>query len=414
MAITIKQQPQAYTPAFSEQVFVALSNQTASANFIYTVKVTDMITGDVVTYPVAKRPDNYLVFDAQEFAQSYFDPDSDTVPHYIPMNEYGWKQCTGIRKIRVNIGETYGSTPAYIPGSNIDYIVWNGIILYKDFPSYDLDTYVFRRSTTNLAYLTRKMDDVTFPDRSSFLYVITTEAGDITELEIKTYNSAGSIIGSSSIANPSEALTTYSSKYLCIDVGHKGLSEISSGLVTGTFPIITDSVAYYTVSTVAETGGPPSETVDLVKTIRIGCEPRYPVYTVHFLSKSGAFETINFSKRNDIESQVTKTTMRRDPHRFNASAETYTYSPSTPQEYVLSILEKETLKLSTDFLTQDQADLFKQIIKSSYVFLDTGSEDDYLALRVSTSSLKPYIKNNEKLYQLVIDFELAHVNTAQT
>jgi hypothetical protein len=137
------------------------------------------------------------------------------------------------------------------------------------------------------------------------------------------------------------------------------------------------------------------------------------VYTVHFLNKPGCFETINFSKRADKESQVTKSTFRRDPRRFDASAETYTYSASTPQEYVLSIMEKETLKLSTNWLSEDQAAAYQYLNKSSFVYLDTGPDDDYLPLKVTTSTLRPYIKNNEKLYQLIIDFELAHINTAQ-
>lgn len=410
MAVTVSQQPEGYTPVYNEQVFVALSNQTAQPNFEYTVKVSDMITGVTKTFPVAKRPDDYLVWDAGEFARSYFDPDH----HYIPMNVYGWQQATGIRKIRVNIGETYGAgTPVYTAGSNIDYIVWNGCLNFKDFPNYDPDDFVYRSDTiTNLVYLTQRFNDVTYPGRSNYFYALTAEAGDILNIQIETFDSAGVLIDTSTIDNPYEALTAYASKYLCIDVGHKGLSNIDAGQVTGAYPIITDDVASYTVVVNCITGGPPAGNADTVRTYTVGCEPKFDVYTVHFLGMNGGFETINFSKRAEKENQVTKSTFRRDPHVFSAG--TYTYSSATPQEYVLAVMEKETLKLSTDWLSQDQADLYKQIIKSGYAYLDTGDDEDFLALKVVTSSLRPHIRQNEKLYQLVIDFELAYVNTAQT
>jgi len=56
MAITVTQHPDTtfsatpvYVPAYNPQVFSAISNQYASANFKYTVLVTDVITSQTIT-----------------------------------------------------------------------------------------------------------------------------------------------------------------------------------------------------------------------------------------------------------------------------------------------------------------------------------------------------------------------------
>ena len=149
MSVTVLSSPQAYTPSYNSQWFTCVSSQVAQPNFTYTVVVTDLITSTTQTYEIEQRPDTKVVFDASVFSRNF-------IQDFVPNNEYGWKICEdAVRKIRVNVGETYGSTPVYASGSNTDYIIWNGYVRYLDFPGYDYTDYVYANLTSNNKYLTQ-------------------------------------------------------------------------------------------------------------------------------------------------------------------------------------------------------------------------------------------------------------------
>ena len=393
MSVSVSQQPQAYTPGYSSQWFTALSTQIAQPNFFYTVICTDIISGDTQTYQLPQRPDGYCVFDAGPFAENL-------LTQYAPINVYGWKLATGIRKIRVNIGETYGSTPAYASGTNIDYIVWNAITDFKDFPGFTYTDFVFNNLTANEVYLTNLLNENTYEDRSNYFYALTSQVGDLLNIQIETYDSQGTTIGSSYIENPYEASTDYREKYLCIDIGHKGLKNIHFSLVTGIFPIITDAVASYRVFIGTE-----------IKLMAIACEPRYDVYTIHYLRKNGAFETINFSKRSDTSKDKTTTSYKKQPYVLTSGQ--YAYNAHDAVERVLSTLTTDKLKLNTDWLTEEEVELHADLMDAPIVYLDLGKDVDFLQLKVVTNSYKLNKRYNERMFSLSMDFEYTHQNARQ-
>jgi hypothetical protein len=137
MAVTVQSQPAIYVPSYNNQWFVATSTQVAQPNFKYRVVMTDLISGYTITEDYNPNPSNELEIDVSKFSEL-------NMLNYLPANQYGWKKCIGAsRKIRVNIGEYYGTTPAYYAGSNIDYIVWNGALELFDFSTYLVTDYVY-------------------------------------------------------------------------------------------------------------------------------------------------------------------------------------------------------------------------------------------------------------------------------
>ncbi len=405
MAVTNNQAPEDYTPGFSPQIFTASSNQTAQPNFTYTVVCTDLISGDTQTYPVPARPvDGDCIFDAKPFAETFLE-------NYIPINTYGWQLADGgVRKIRVNIGETYGTTPAYASGSNQDYIVWNGIVDWKEYPDYDPANYVYDAIVGDIPYLNTISEEDTYEDKSNYLYALTSQAGDILEIQIDTYNASGGLIASSAIPNPYEASSTYTDKYICIDVGHKGLTEIPSGLVTGTYPIMTDNVAYYTISDSAVVLG--VGTVTLKKTIYVKCEPKYDVYTVQYLKKNGAFQTLNFSKLSENVLNKTQTTYSNLPFTYESNI--YSYNPSARVTKVLSTERTNSVTLNTDWMTPEEVEYHQDLLDSPIIYFDFGSSADHLQVMLDTNSVRLNKRYNDKLFNLTMTFTYAHSNTRQS
>lgn len=363
-------------------------------NFSYTIKITDVITGLYTIKEYLPRfTDNKAVFDTNFYAEEF-------VEHYIPKNLYNFKVCMdGYRLIRVNVGMTYGSTPTYYAGTNYDYYVWNAVEDYSNWPTYSQANYVYT-NTAPFVYLNNGVAEsgyrvhrgTTYADKSLYLYVLATVSNTLETLRVKTYNSAGTLLGTSNIANVFYNNATYSNKYFCIDVGYKGLSQIPSGDVTGTYPIITSSVAYYELFDVNTSAGtPPAGTVEPIQRIDILCEAKCDVFTLHYLNSKGAFSTCHFPKVSTDNRTTTKSTYKKTPYELNAS-NVYTYSPSTPQEIVLNSTTQKKLTLQTDWLTYEEIDRHAEIVDAPVCYLDMGSTIGLVPVTVETNS---YVVLNE-------------------
>lgn len=379
MAITTLATPSAYMPVATPAYWTASSGQTGQPNFKFYVVFTDLISGNTYTKKYNPIPGTTkVVFDSNFFAELY-------VVNFVPNNQYNFKKCDGgIRQIKVNIGEYYGSTPAVFTGSDQTYIVWNGSLDEQQVPDYAQADYLYKASTTNYKYLInmpntsgngRKQPDVkTYSGKSHFVYCMSSENNDLEFFRINTYNSAGTLIGQYDIPNAFTAGTTYTNKYVCIDVGHKGLSALVNvtdyTVVFGSAPIITDSVSYYDV--IDSYTAPPATARATIVRIYIGCEPKYEVYTIHYLNKYGKFETCHFPKVSTINSEVVKAIYNQNPYSLNAS-NVYTFTKFTPQERVYASSITDSLVLQSDWLTYDEITAHKDLISSPVMYLDYGS-----------------------------------------
>jgi len=137
MALTVSQTPQLYTPAYNEQIFTALSDQIAVADFKYIVTV--QVNGDTVeTYNILQRPDGYMVFDAQEWVKNYIDRSYFNPKLYIS-GSYGL--ATGkAATVQVKIKEYY--TAAVQSTYTYDYTVWDACLDNDDFNVFNYTAYV--------------------------------------------------------------------------------------------------------------------------------------------------------------------------------------------------------------------------------------------------------------------------------
>lgn len=399
--ITITQQPSAYMPAYNPQFFTAVSTNIAQPNFTYTIIITDLLNSNTVTYQILPRPDGKCVFDAGVFAENQIRSNN-----YIPANLYGWQAATGVRQIRVNIGETYGTSPAYTAGSNINYIVWNACLKTQDFPSYAQTNFVYNSGTPNYKYFAGVLNDITFTDRSNYLYALTSVPGDFTILRVKTFDSTSSLLGTSLIANPFATASLYYDKYVCIDVGHKGLANISAGFVSGAFPIITASVASYTIEDMT-----PASPL-LIKTITIGFDI-YDIYTIHYLARNGSFQSLNFSLITDSNTTKTVTSYVQNPNSLDASGNTYGYGYSSVRQKQLSVSDQTTLTLRSDYITDEMIDRYQECFDSPICFLDQGSSKGYASVIPVKDTYVNRPHRNKKLVSLQWDFQFDHQNARQ-
>lgn len=415
MAITILSQPQSHMPCYNEQFFTFSSNQTAQPNFKYRVKVTDVITGDYEFYNPAVRPDLKGAFDASVFSEI-------NMRNYIPFNTYGWKTCVdAVRQVTVNVGEYYGSTPAYISGSNITYITWNSVKDLLEFQGWTYDDDIYDAGTPNYQYLTNNLSsgkwstdgyysnpEFTFSDRSCFVYVHYDSGGLLDELKINSYDENDTLIGTSYISNPDRTGADYKDRYICIDVGKKGLDNISSGDVTGTYPILAANTSYYDVIDSVNSGGSHIDRKK-IKRIYIACEPRHMVYTLHYLNKRGGFDTLHCSKQSEVSASKAVTSFKKTPWSMVSDVMTYDYNVAIEQTQ--NVVVTDRLRLNSDNLTPEELVRHKDLFTSPVVYLDLGSTQGYAAVKVTTNDY--VLRNAEKLRNLTFDIGYTHENFRQ-
>ena len=405
MAVTLIQTPSTtkITPAYNENWFIAESDETAQPNFKFRVDILDMISGSTWTEQIEPiYGTNRIHFDAGAYAEKY-------MVNYFNGNTYGWQNCVdAYRPMRIDIGETYGTTPTYYPpsGSTL-YHVWNAGLDTQTYAYYDANNYLYDATTANYKFLTKTGNFKVFDDRSNYLYFIGTigNTTDLPSLLINTYDASGTLIGTSYIDRPNYTTGLYDDQYQCIDIGVKGLTNIPSGLVTGTYPIITSSVASYEIRTYYSVIDQDS----FVSMNYITCNPKYTVYTLHYLNQKGGYDTLHCTKVSEKTSTKTVTTFKQNP--WNEVSNVMTYNQSMMLEKTQGVTLTDSLKLNSDWLTQEEFDLHRDLFASTDIRLDLGSSTPNISVKITNGN---YIqKNNDKLRMLSFDLSYTFNNHRQ-
>lgn len=402
--ITIISEPTdyGYLPAYNPNWIIASSSNYAAANFKYTLIIEDILTGTIWTEQIAKDPSNLLKIDIGTYAEKFME-------HYLPINVYGWKKCAGAsRKIRYNVGETYGSTPVYTAGTDKYYIAWNAGVDLLDVLDYSVNAYVYDSTIPNQRFLTTTGSCLTYEDRSQFLYALVQYANlaDLPSIKVITYNSAGSVLGQYTIARPDYSTGLYTDQYVCIDVGYKGMLNITNPEVTvvsGTYPIITSSVASYVIKDGTDNS--------IIKTITIDCSPKFTVHTLHYRKANGAYETLHCKLASEESLTTEQSTFKKDPWSYNSVTGLMELAPSLDFEKTQGVTIQNKLKVTSDWLTDTELEYHADLFTSTDVKLDLGKNNRYIKVKVSDKNYSP--RNEDKLRLLVINLEHSHQNNRQ-
>ena len=426
MAVTVQTQPAIYTPAYNPQWFVATSTQTAQPNFRYRVVLTDLISSGTVTKDVDADPNGYFRFDVGSFSEQY-------ITQVNPSGLYGWQENTGaVRNIRVNIGEVYGATPTYYAGANTDFIVWNGALDFLTMQSYNYLNYLYTQGN-NIQIITNNHnpsyvwtassttpyysnDETVTASKSSYLYFLTSAAGDLEKIRIIGYDSDGNQMGSSVIRNTASGSTTYTEKYQFIDLGYDGLLNMPTGqILSGDSPIPVATYQYWDVydesSWLPVVGGGGDPFIFPLKRYNLVCEPRFDVITTHYLSPEGSFETQPCTKLSLRTTEVTKSSYSKLPYTLTGYVVGYTYGASVDNTLTSTLRDKITV--NTDWLTVLEVEQLKDAISSPVVYVDLGDAGGYIAMKITNNSFQIKKKYNEQMLSVSFDLEYTHINVRQ-
>jgi hypothetical protein len=381
MALTVSQTPQIYTPAYNEQIFVALSNQIAVSDFYYLVQF-QVGASIIYTKKILQRPDGYCVFDAIEVVKNYIKHSFNPTVTNIT---YATDSAVGVT---VYIKEFYSgavqSTYTY------NYVAWNACLDADTFSTYDYRDYVSNGGEVKLLS----------PNRYEYLV-------PNGKVDIKADN----------------WLHFFKDDFTYIDFVLYRASGAVKGTITKTIP--TGAYIHY-INTGAKLWDGSGVTVNPTDTLEINFEgdsgtstysftftdvcSKSVQYNVYYYKRNGAigFKTFELVSQ---ETLIKKTnTVRMNTKTLTSgvySAPTYAREKST-----VSTTSQKSITLNTNWITEQQAIELNELFDSPMVWLqlETG---EYKPITITDNSYKFSKHVNDKLFNYSITADYDNTETRQ-
>ena len=386
MAITAYQKPQALSPAYNNQIFTALSNQIAIADFKYVVTVTINGVANVKEY--LQRPDGWLVVDVKEWVQNfiehYFNPElSLTSPI-----EIATKKAVDVL---VNIKEFYSGVMH--TGVNYTYTAFDASLTEAAFRNYNYNDYLFN-ATAGKLFLSKTNDTITPDNRlvlnqNMYLHFINTNINNIV-IDLRRGSTTIDTVTISTI--PTGTITN------CVYA-----IRLNSAMFTSSTPIVGDVIRVNFNSIVG-----------LVASIRITLKELCTKYTdniLYYLDRDGNILFFHFDKisKYNYTKKTNKVTLNAD--RLNTTTGAYGANSWDREDHIVNTAIESTILLNTDWITETQSRQLNDLWSSPQVWLHNGTE--LLPVTITNNGYEEIKSENEPLFQYNVIVNTGVVETRQ-
>jgi hypothetical protein len=183
-------------------------------------------------------------------------------------------------------------------------------------------------------------------------------------------------------------------------------SENTSGSIT-TFPIgdgevdfpLSSSYDFFTITPLK--GG--SAIGDEIR-FEVECEKKYPNIRIKWKNRYGQFDYLNFSLVSQQSFNADIKTYESQLGTWDSKSLTYNKYDSATRNYIAD--SKESIKVNSDWLSEDYNDILKQLLVSDEIYWIYGSTgDDVRPLTLKTNSINFLTNVKDKLIQYSFEFE---------
>ena len=391
MALTVTSTPQAYTPAYNEQIFVALSNQIAISDFYYLVQF--QVGGSIIyTKKILQRPDGYCVFDAIEVVKNYikhsFNPTVSNITHAVD----------SAVAVTVYIKEFYSgavqSTYTY------NYVAWNACLDSLTFSTYNYLNYITNANSDGVVkFLSPNANEFLVPNAKidmkadNWLHFF---KNDISNITIYLYNFKGLLKGTITKTIPSGAYIHY------LNAGVKLWDGSGVTVVVG-------DILEIVFTSLIGSPFPLEYTYTISFTFTDLCSKSVQ-YNVYYYKRNGA---IGF-KTFELVSQETMTKKTNSVRMNTKTLTSGVYSAPTykREKNVVSTVSQKSITLNTNWITEQQAIELNELFDSPMVWLqlETGA---YYPITITDNSYKFSKHVNDKLFNYSITADYDNTETRQ-
>jgi hypothetical protein len=174
--------------------------------------------------------------------------------------------------------------------------------------------------------------------------------------------------------------------------------------LSGTAPLVKPTTKYYDVFFIA---GAPA--VQRSKTYRIWIDRRCKIedYEIIFKDRLGSWGSFAFQLRAYERGEVTNETYNRDVSGIILGNK-WTYTNVARGAVVINPQEMRTLELNTNYMNEDMAAYFNELISSPQTFIKIGGV--YYACTIQDKAFDVSKQKNSNLIRKTITVKLANQN----
>ncbi len=405
-----------YNPVYNPIEIVVTSSQKLQVNFkyIFFIRVNGVQVAQKLVIP--STTDSYGYCDVSEILAAYV---NEQIPSVTSKRCFEYGLSSPIIEFEIEIGEEYGSPPVsfeptmttglkYAWSASLSHVQWTNRIKFNASSAFTNFT-MQPVSTTRPFLTTYKTPKVSINDLG-WHFIMLDNASDAHHASITTYDSSGGVI-SSFIVDNSLITGTIEAKLLSVATSPKSLNNIvNSEISSGSQPIITSSVASYHIGIYDSLNQSIGE--GLTFTIQEPC--RYEFYRLHFLNRYGGFDSFNFTSRNQITTKMTRMSYSRHETRIlsNGRLDRLQQYDGKQDFHVTS---QDSLKLRSDYLTEDENNWLKELIQSPQIYLefDDVGNNNLRPVRMVSSSWTEKVTSIDKLFKLELNLEFSHADRIQ-
>ncbi len=409
MAITIQNAPSTYYSVHDDIIFtvcdiVKASDPVTYPDFQYVcdVYVASTLVARLKAYP---NPTNKCgVFSIGDVLRNYittsFNPTSAIRAQELGVNEFNIVAT-------MKFGEEYDFTlytNVTVDSARTYYNHYNSRLLGV---ASNLSNFVDKPMTNRIAYTSLSAGNIGFPvytsNKNCYIPFLPSDTSSIT-LRIKSFLKDGTQI------------TTQDQAYSPAAANTLQLYNLSPTVLNTAYPgLIPLTVAsYYTVQFLSS-----NIVLDKILKFDLVCEPKFTVYTLHFLNQYGGFESRDFTKVSRKTLDIEKQEFGKLGYTMDSSGVvSYKNSNNVYNETrsVYSSSFKEKMVLNTDILSDSEYTWLADLILSPLVYIEMQNSSGvtyFVPCSITSNNYEFRKAINDKLTNLTLNIEFGERFTTQ-
>lgn len=399
MAITELQLPQEYTPAYNDMYHLVNSTNKNVANFKYLFKV--YVNGSYIGKSFKVVPDpvhGFGLFDAKRVIQTYLTYDLD-------LSVVGITTCTeNNTNYTIGYGEEYGDLSSGVTQYNdlttsaIRY-PYAGSFKTLDFIDYNEQTWAMD-SSGSLFMTNQPRPFRIFKNQKAWLGMIQHNIFFMDLVKVNTYTSSGTLIQTAQFNNG------FPSNFFLKSIAGFNLNDITA-LTGGAQPILTDSVAYYTIQAFdSVTLCSELFRFDIDRTCEWESDNSYDVY---FQNALGWFDSFRFTKLNTVSHEINAKYYKQSTGSFGASTFNVAKTDRAKTQYYTDYSDR--WKLRSAPITQAESTWLLELVTSPQVFININ--DELIPVTITQTNYDERRRAEAQIFNLEIDIDFSVKNYRQ-
>lgn len=394
MAITITDTPQTITPAYNENMFVATSTNVAQTNFRYKCELQDDTLTTFATVEVFPDPDSYMLFDAHRIIENFVTSNPTLTAITTPAAcAASWK------KYKLKITERYGSPLADGANTSSGFLfAYNGSFKWKDFASYNMDEWFIKTGNT-VNFLTNAPDTQYIAENEKAYLHFGCQTDNLARrVRVRTYDLNGNLAQTILIINGNYA---FDAGRITRTPAGWNLNDIAAGsIASGTQPFIHTSIGSWKID-ITQSDGTTVLTETKTFTAQDECTI-YDSYRIHFLNSLGGFDSFTFNRRSTSNNKIDRKTF--EPVYGSIVAGEWSYSQTEQRKKDFYIEEEETIKINSDWITQEQSTWLYELVTSPEIYVEQGGS--IYSAHIKTSEYMKRTHASDKIFNLEMEIGL--------